>query len=805
MEKDKIEIDHLLKEEIRKEALTMVRSIFNSPEQLEKLDIFLAKEVKKEKKLEKMMQTYIKNHVENLKSTIKELRISIVEANCVQNGIVEVHALSNEYKKHEKILEKLMSCSLSGSSITQTLNLLKQIINMNSTIENTKQLLKDMQLLQVHKNLRELENVRDKIFSKHFDKTSSTNIALSAERNLLVKNFEPVSTLSNSLFERILYILKNITTFAEQDPSTLVTTVRIIEREEKVDEYWKNYQRTKDSPILYIPPSRPKAWASYIYSTVSDNIKQKIENIKSNINFDDKLAFTEFLERIRKLVADDISSIQTFAVRCFPPSYQILNRFCALYHAAISETLDNCIQNWKDNLRESDILAVLLFQKDYTGESLFGNKEFDKSVLHTIINSEPLLKPLTIQKLEHAYLTDVCDNLTSKVSRVIGIEKRLLDSDSIPNIVNNKYCTLLSSFYDDFVGLKIKYSRKLSRSMFHGVFKYCVAAFEQFLVLYENLFDSYVTQQLQVEPLPSSNTLGLSNITGLFKSERNLAFHEESPTKYENFVQHCIAIANNCIQIRNAVDILYRVMISEASVKSEELNIRQKNANAAAGEELSNRFININSQIEDFSRKCVFTISNDYLSDLNVSFDEFLGPRWKENATDWSEGFHLSLLSFDELLGFLHASYHSYVMECIDKGLAQKYLKRFLNYKTKYNMEQLSNFGELIFNDGKFLAEFFSKNRDIKLEDTFTYAIIICASIFKNTDKDCALIDVAKIFKMYGDFTSEHAFALLSKRSDLTKDKINETIRGILDGRKAAPENSKTGIFNEIKISSSIF
>ncbi|KAF1744592.1 hypothetical protein MXB_3130 [Myxobolus squamalis] len=614
-------------------------------------------------------------------------------------------------------MEKLIHCSLNASTTTQTLNLLRQIINMNSTIDNTQQMLENMQLLQ------------------------------------------PIFKLSQKLFDKIIYVLKNFITFSHDDPSSLVTSIRIIEREEKIDEYWKKNHNSNESQTSYMPPGRPKKWASYIDNTICDTIYEEITKIKSNINFDDKLALTEYLEKICNYVIKNIISIQTYSVRCFPPSYQILARVSTNYHKVIKEIIEKEINDLGANPKEIDVVSILLFEKQYLGEKLFGNKKLDPCVIYAIQNSEPLLSAIVIEKWERNYLADVCENLTSKVHRIVGIEKRYMEGDTLPVILNQKYVTLSSSFYDDFVFL-------------------------------------------------NTNVLGFGNFANLFKSERinNSGSHRDKYfEKFPYFVQYCIAIANNCIQIKNSVDQLCKDYVDEISnIPENSIKQGEKSFSQWIGEEYTNRLSNITNQIEDFSKKCIITISNDYISDLKGLFDDFLGPKWKENALAWSEGFQGTLINFMELLRFLDQTYISSVLAHIDKGISQKYLNRFLNYKTKYSSEQISTFGELIWKDGIFLSTFFAKNCSIKEEDTYSYTIVACASAFKHSDHNCALMDLPKIFKKYSDFTKEHAFALLIKRLDLSKDKINETIRVVLEGRKISSE-SKFGVFNEIKISSSIF
>ncbi|KII70395.1 Exocyst complex component 3 [Thelohanellus kitauei] len=782
---------------VKKEAVEFVKSLFYCPEQLEKLDVHLAKEIKKEKKLAESIKTNVKNHVENISATLKELRISLAEATALHAGISEVETLAKECQKYFKNIEKLINCSQSGSRTSQTLNLLKQIIDMNPKIESTKEMLTEMQLLHVHKNLRQLENIRDRILAKNFD-ISSTRVTRSYEKSLLVKNFEPIFRLSSELFEKIQNVLKHISQFAVQDPAQLVSALRIIEREEKIDDYWKQISPNNTSANVYVPSDRPKKWASFINQAIAESISESIAKIRTTIDSTDKFATTNYLEYIKNLIFTELMTIQTHAVRCFPPSYQILTRVTQTFHQVISEVLGEILSNLGDTPTEVDIVAILLFEKEYTGEKLFGNKKFNASILQIIRNSEPLLSQDLISKLELNYQTIICESLIQKVARIIALEKRGLENDTEPGMVGNLYCTFLSSFYQDFVGIKITYARRLSKTMFECVFKYCVGAFEQLIANYSNLLVQYRDEQWP-GPGHSPQSTGISNISSLFMSDAaNRTSGDKGPPKYQHFVQNCIAFANNCIVIKKAAKTLFLEVFDDVDLSPKSETSRMEHIDTSK-EEYNNRYLNIVSQADDISEDCLNIICRDYINDLNEPFEMLLTQRWRENAHEWSEGFNNTLQSLGHILENLNASYHPDLYKRIDYSVGFLYLNRFLNFKSKFNSAEVVKFGNIIYSDGLSLCKTFAQKCNIESKDTYSYALVMCAGMFKNPDPECAYLELIDIAATFSDFTDEHAIALLKKREDITKDQI-KMVKAVLEKGRQKNQVPKSGVFSEIKV-----
>ena len=139
------------------------------------------------------------------------------------------------------------------------------------TVVNTEAAIMEGKLLDAHKALSELEQSRDDLlFELHKlqQKQYST-----VDKDLLKEYFAPVSELSLKLEKQLKFVLRRTLNTVRKDPKVIVTTLRVIEREEKVDQECQ--ARFKSTGFL--PPDRPKRWKDKCMEVLKLNVMERIE------------------------------------------------------------------------------------------------------------------------------------------------------------------------------------------------------------------------------------------------------------------------------------------------------------------------------------------------------------------------------------------------------------------------------------------------------------------------------------------------------------------------------------------------
>lgn len=150
---------------------------------------------------------------------------------------------------------------------------------------------------------------------------------------MLKAYFADVEMLSDLLEKQLRLVVARTLNTVRKEPTVIVTALRIIEREEKADEEACKHEKQTG----FMPPGRPKRWKAMAFEVLEKSVATRIEGTQIEERKDDKLWLVRFLELIRQLILEDLRVVKTLCVPCFPPRYNIINKFVHMYHACLSK------------------------------------------------------------------------------------------------------------------------------------------------------------------------------------------------------------------------------------------------------------------------------------------------------------------------------------------------------------------------------------------------------------------------------------------------------------------------------------
>lgn len=90
-----------------------------------------------------------------------------------------------------------------------------------------------------------------------------------------------------------------------------------------------------------MPPGRPKAWRTKAFEVLECAVAQRIEGTRVDEREDNKLWLVRYLELTRQLIIEDLRVVKTLCVPCFPPHYDIVNKYVNMYHTCLSSSVSN--------------------------------------------------------------------------------------------------------------------------------------------------------------------------------------------------------------------------------------------------------------------------------------------------------------------------------------------------------------------------------------------------------------------------------------------------------------------------------
>lgn len=232
-------------------------------------------------------------------------------------------------------LEHIRNENTKHSQYETAMENLKQIFTVQLSVNKAMQWIEDDKLLHAHQSLSDLENSRDDLLYELHKLTKQQ----SHDTITLKRYFEKVVVVSDKLEKKIQLILKRTLNIVRKEPTVIVTALRIIEREEKNDQFALQQQKTTG----FLPPGRPKKWREMALKTLNDAVIERIEGSKLDERCDNKLWLIRNLELLRQFILEDLRVVRSLCTPCFPPHYDIFNEYVKMYHSALSKCVSKSI------------------------------------------------------------------------------------------------------------------------------------------------------------------------------------------------------------------------------------------------------------------------------------------------------------------------------------------------------------------------------------------------------------------------------------------------------------------------------
>lgn len=88
-----------------------------------------------------------------------------------------------------------------------------------------------------------------------------------------------------------------------------------------------------------MPPGRPKNWRNKAMKVLEDAVAERVEGTRVDEREDNKLWLIRYLELTRQLILEDLRVVKTLCVPCFPPYYDIVNKYVNMYHKCLSHSV----------------------------------------------------------------------------------------------------------------------------------------------------------------------------------------------------------------------------------------------------------------------------------------------------------------------------------------------------------------------------------------------------------------------------------------------------------------------------------
>ncbi|KAI4484165.1 hypothetical protein M0804_007621 [Polistes exclamans] len=736
-----------LEEEAKARATQHVTNMLQRPGQLEKIEVYKRRISRKKASVETMLKSAMQSQLDGIRVGFEQLQSSLESITTIKEELKEIEKLFSIVPELSSKLQPVQDENMRHSQYVTAKENLKHIFTVPESVEKTKQWINDGKLLHAHQSLMDLENSRDDLlYELHKLPNQST-----ADTIMLKAYFEDVEMLSQLMEKQIRLVLSRTLNTVRKEPTVIVTALRIIEREEKADQF--AIQRDKQSGFM--PPSRPKCWKNMAMKILEKSVANRIEGTHVDERADNKMWLVRYLELTRLLILEDLRVIKTLCGPCFPPWWDIVNTFVKMYHTSLSQHLKDIIANGLEGNEYVSLLAWIM--NTYTGPDLMQHPELNIDLR----DIGPLLSSEIINDLQQKYLKNMCQNYEDWMKKTLETEKVDWWSGVIPESSTEEvyYHTAAPVIIYQMIDQNLQVTKTISSNLTAQAFILCIEQVTKYGFMY---------RQAILE----------------FKSK-----HFEDRSRVPYFTHHMITIVNNCLQfteLAHQIKQIYWVPNSsgDATVKFENLLAHyQQLRNEAAAILLEESFL-----------------------DLEFHFQDLITSKWLQSPIPIAT-ICVTLEDYFQDYNHLNPKNFEYVIMEAQNLIAKRYISAMLQRKISFKTyEECLTCTSKIISEADKLKNFFVKIAPKVGSYNSPFEIIKrLAEVLRCEDSEILSLDLHSLVEKYPDMTEDHLVRLLSLRGDISRGESREKVAYILEAQRnrKTPQTTTNSIFKQIVLQDS--
>lgn len=732
-----------IEEEAKREAAKLVMNMMQRPGQLEKVEQYKRRITHKKASIEAQLKSAVQSKLDGVSvglqqlkeclEDIKETSIKLDELEVSLEAVaplcVSLQAVREEESRHSQYVTAMDS--------------LKHIFTVPESVAKTKQWIGEGKLLHAHQCLSELERSRDELLLELHRLAQASH-----DRVMLKAYFEDVALLSGLLEKQVRLVLGRTLNTVRKEPTVIVTVLRLIEREEKRDAIALQQQNQSG----FLPPGRPKKWRAVAFEVLEHAVAQRIEGTRVDERDTNKLWLVRYLELTRQLMLEDLRVVTTLCAPCFPPHYDIVNKYVRMYHKCLSNSLLDVIQNGLEGNEYVSLLSWIL--NTYPGPELMQHPD----LMVDLTQLEPLLSEDVLETLQDEYLQRMESNYAEWMEKTLVAERAEWGAGGAPEQEphTRAYHTHAPVIVFQMIDQNLQVTNTISKEV---TFKALVLSMEQ-VARYAQMYRDEVS------------------------AFKNAHFADRSRVAY--FTHYMITIVNNAEQLASLTQQTQR-------------RYWPPGRHDAPAERKVLTLLDTLQKLRDEASQ--FLLDEAFL-DLEVHFDDLFTPKWLQSSIP-IDTVCVTLEDYFQDYNHLRDKNFEYVITEAQNLVCRRYVTALLSRRVTFRAAEDAALAaaKMVKEAGQIRGLFARIAPVVNSAEGIFELIGVLAEVLRCQDIEMLSLDLHGLLDKCPDITEDHLLRLLSLRGDLSRSEVKEKVSYLVKNAKPPATVRQKSIFSQIVFS----
>ncbi|EMP26871.1 Exocyst complex component 3-like protein [Chelonia mydas] len=533
-------------------ALKWASAVFYRPDKLEGLGHYRSREAQRNSSIQSRLKSTVQSHLEGVSSGLEQLRSAAGDMRSVRRDLCAVrwHLLGSA--EGFQRLAPLRAVVMEHAQMAAVVRALPQLSSVHELLAQSLHLLHGQQLLEAHAGLMALERLRDDISSQlHCSSSLPNDQALGVVESF----FGGLQELSDALAQQLWRVVGGSVRLVQEDPALFVSAVRIIEREESVDDALLLGSRAHRFPA----PGRPKAWRQRFYQVMQETIAAA--HFKAAHGDVKGPGLGRHLAALQSDILAELRVVKDLMVQCCPPHYDILSICTRMYHQGLSDHLQDILSRDLDKQEIFMLLSWVLHV--YHSPEMMGHPDLLPEV--DVSTLGPLVSPEVVEQMERKYVAKVKASVTEWMRRTLEVEFKEWFREEEPEMDHlGFFQSALPVIVMQMLDENIRVASLVTGSLQQKIYAMAMDELEAFLIrLREALGECgkehqkdrarpkhYISYLLAV--LNNNMALRLREALGECGKE-----HQKDRARPKHYISYLLAVLNNNMALSSSISTLH--------------------------------------------------------------------------------------------------------------------------------------------------------------------------------------------------------------------------------------------------------